>query len=105
MAFVERTPTWDTPKVANVQPATFEAEPKEVPRKWKSGLNEIPARLMGMNKTSAWQTTPKVVVTDKSQNCGEVKSVMAKSSWEPHRTKKAVRPAIAMTLLSTGAHI
>ena len=106
MLFVDRTPTWLTPRVANVQPATFEAEPKDVPRKWKSGLNRIPARRMGISRISACVMTPSVALPASSQNWGLDRSPTSmRPSVDPQMVRKAPSPAMPTTLLTTGAHM
>ena len=105
--FVDRTPTWETPRVANVQPATRGIDPKEVPRKWKSGLKEMPARLIGHSRHSAWQITPRVAEPARTQNWAPVTSPagMPPSGAPPQITRNRPRPAMPTTLLTTGAHM
>ncbi len=105
---VERIPIWLMPRVAKVQPATFDAVPKEVPRKWKSRRRETSARRMGMISTRAWRRTPRVALPARTQNWAEEKS----STWKipspgagPHMTRKATSPAMPTMLLTTGAHM
>ena len=96
-------PTRTAPKV---HIATFPAVPRPTPRNPNVGRNRNPIRRSGHSRMSAWATTPRVA--EPASTVIFVVSHVPTAFCTPPAPKSAMktpRPAIATTLLRTGAHM
>ena len=83
------------------------ALPSPWPRNPHTGRNRNPLRYSGTTSTSAWATTPSVALPASSVIMSDVHASGGSppSGNPPKMTRKATRPAIAITLLTAGAHM
>jgi len=84
-----------------VRPAKRPSWPKPCPRNPQRGRQRKPDRYSGGIRIAACTAMPRVALPASTQIISGVQADA--SSWRPHILKKTISPAIATTLLATGA--
>ena len=98
--------TWVTRIMPNTHPAACPVRFRPTPFQRKSGRYASPARFQNTMRTRAWAATPRVALpASRAMRPASQTSTDRLTPSPPKTRANTMRPAIATTLLSTGAHV